>query len=1088
MSTHRNSRQGGFTLAEVAVASLIFMFIAVVAYTALNQGNQAYRRGDQSAEMQQRTRLAFDQMMIELRMAGFDYNRDGDANEYPDHPDEQLEWIGPTAIVFRGNLDYSDANGGREPAYEADPTDALFPTLCCPIVTTGNDEIVGFALRSDDPSKNTGSLVLRADTSIRRDGGFGAGGAPTGEEEVTISNIDLTTNNPPYSLIRFSLNDAGAVTERPVATNIRSLGFTYQGEDGQDVFCMNPAADGTCPTGQSVAFAAVGGADDVNMGDQKGRSARAAVRRIVARLVGMTEQNFRNYRDGDTAMPSRPKLALEAAVVPQNLGIKGTPDLDDARSEAPTNVTLCAGQCNTVRVEWQESRSAVGYLVKLFVNGQTTPFFTGATPGIAVPGSSPSRAFAYFQRTDAPELVNGASVYARVAARMRGEQTSEDSAVSAAITLTDVVRPSAPTGVSATGFDKLATGWPAVDDNLIPPDTLNASGNGSLQNGIRVSWTAPAWALQVTNRANAATTWTTAAGAGQSPLECDQEHDPASGSGSPIYRTRLRENFGTVRYLVFRSTNPRFVPTNADFVAATQGTVDPETGLVSFLDRTTHVYRNGVFNSTSNALENCRTYYYRVRAVDDCWNGSNPAGPSSLQVSAFAPPLNTDASATDSDDISLVNPASVGVAIPGYSVPKAVPRRPESPRFNTYDSRTDDGDGRDATIAFEASKLDGTLAPDGVTPAYEDIVISEYRVYSHATLSTFGIIDMKAQTNGVRLDKVIQLWDLKAGRIAYDDENNDGTIQAGEDESITPAGQPTATNPKSGLRIDLDPTASRWYKVVPVQCRNEDAYPSGSPDDFDFGTASVAIKFPCDFGGGPFSTISQDTTNFPTSASSDANMENPVVSATRARLVIKDRTTGDRSMTPPPGKVPTLVTTGVWRATFNSTEIAALTDNFGAGNYIVSFEWDDANGCLGFTDGDTQQATPPSCCLQPGSPVMTKVTNTRVTNSVSISCGAQSVRFMSFTVTVDNANGGPQERFSNVAWDDPDAADDRTWSSNATSATFDTTANPSVLTAGQTGVLIMDFNRAVGGDNVTVTYNYKIAGTSGSCTYTMRIP
>src|SRR6185369_11986459 len=154
-------------------------------------------------------------------------------------------------------------------------------------------------------------------------------------------------------------------------------------------------------------------------------------------------------------------------------------------------------------------------------------------------------------------------------------------------------------------------------------------------------------------------------------------------------------------------------------------------------------------------------------------------------------------------------------------------------------------------IAFDAVKLDDTTALDAggnVIPAYEDMTLVEYRVYSHATNPNFTLSDIKNLANGVRLDKTITLWDLQAGRIAYDDENNDSVVTDSEDEAIHPVS--SIPQPNSGLRVDLEPSTSRYYKVVAVQCKNEDTIPSVSnPTGYDFSAASSAVKFPCDFGG-----------------------------------------------------------------------------------------------------------------------------------------------------------------------------------------------------------------------------------------------
>src|SRR5204863_4527405 len=126
-----------------------------------------------------------------------------------------------------------------------------------------------------------------------------------------------------------------------------------------------------------------------------------------------------------------------------------------------------------------------------------------------------------------------------------------------------------------------------------------ASGNGAQIDQITVSWRAPTWALNVTSASTPATSATTRAGVGTAPVSCDTEYIDTNADGSnDAYRTRARDMFGAVRYLVFRSTNPKFVPTDADFVVAISGNVNSETGLVSYVDQSVHQFTNGIFNST----------------------------------------------------------------------------------------------------------------------------------------------------------------------------------------------------------------------------------------------------------------------------------------------------------------------------------------------------------------------------------------------------------------------------------------------------------------------------------------------------------
>src|SRR5205085_5989982 len=251
-------------------------------------GNRVSKESNQSAEMQQNARIAYDRMLADLRMTGFDYMRGGaipaaqvpsswaasrpyavgtlvtpttpNGNIYrctangtsagvepawpssgtvtdggtawvrvagipSQQPDEQIEFIHTSAITVRGNFTYSagaagDGDHGRETALE---TPDHFP-----IVTTGNDEIVTYALVSDrGASSNTDSIQFYADVN---NGGSPsrnsyAGGSP--ERLITIPNVDLSNTKPPYTLYRFTLANDGSVVRTPLAENIRSLTFHY---------------------------------------------------------------------------------------------------------------------------------------------------------------------------------------------------------------------------------------------------------------------------------------------------------------------------------------------------------------------------------------------------------------------------------------------------------------------------------------------------------------------------------------------------------------------------------------------------------------------------------------------------------------------------------------------------------------------------------------------------------------------------------------------------------------------------------------------------------------------------------------------
>src|SRR5256712_1892276 len=90
-------RQRGFTLAEILVATAIFAIIMIAALAVYDRSNRVFKESTEAADLQQSTRVGFDKLVSDLRMAGFDYNRGGipsGTGQYP-QPDEQIEYAGP---------------------------------------------------------------------------------------------------------------------------------------------------------------------------------------------------------------------------------------------------------------------------------------------------------------------------------------------------------------------------------------------------------------------------------------------------------------------------------------------------------------------------------------------------------------------------------------------------------------------------------------------------------------------------------------------------------------------------------------------------------------------------------------------------------------------------------------------------------------------------------------------------------------------------------------------------------------------------------------------------------------------------------
>ncbi len=64
-------QEAGFTLVEMLIAMAIFVIAATVAFLLYDNAQRSFKRGTELTEQQQVTRVAFDQLLADLRMAGF---------------------------------------------------------------------------------------------------------------------------------------------------------------------------------------------------------------------------------------------------------------------------------------------------------------------------------------------------------------------------------------------------------------------------------------------------------------------------------------------------------------------------------------------------------------------------------------------------------------------------------------------------------------------------------------------------------------------------------------------------------------------------------------------------------------------------------------------------------------------------------------------------------------------------------------------------------------------------------------------------------------------------------------------------------
>jgi prepilin-type N-terminal cleavage/methylation domain-containing protein len=426
--TSNHSPQRGFSLVEVLIAVAIFAVIFIAALLLYDSSTGTFKLGMEAADAQQNTRVAFDKLVSDIRMTGFDFDRDGiptsaigstwqpssayavDAVVQPtaqngfayrattagtsaaaqpvwptslgstvtdgsvtwttipgssqaQQPDEQIEYAGPAAITIRGNFNYEQASApctsgmttpcdnGREPLLEASALGRF------PVITTGNDEIVTYAVRSRDTTKNTQSVTFFADVNNGGSPARTAYPGGTAERLVTISNVDLTNANPPYTLYRFHLGPDGAPVASPVAENIRSLNFHYyldvEGTQPLRDTAGNPCADGSCVFGTGQYDPANPGASTLP------RAVRSRIRSVRVQLVGMNEQPDRRYRDQDPIASAQHyrKVRLDSLVVPRNMGKRGFVEQSTSPPGTPTIKSVCFGHCGIAKVEWEAPSS-----------------------------------------------------------------------------------------------------------------------------------------------------------------------------------------------------------------------------------------------------------------------------------------------------------------------------------------------------------------------------------------------------------------------------------------------------------------------------------------------------------------------------------------------------------------------------------------------------------------------------------------------------------------------------------------------------------------------------------------------------------
>lgn len=520
--------QRGFTLMEILVAVAIFVTVMIVALLLYDRSNRVFKTTNESAEMQQNTRVAFEKVVADLRMAGFDYKRAGtptnttpapwvadrtystgtvvtpttpnghvyrcinagtsDATTEPtwtkgngdiildlaplkwqeggapvyEQPDEQIEYAHSAAVTLRANFDYDEpnTNNGREKDLE-DSTLGSFP-----VVTTGNDEIVTYALVSRTGSNND-SITFYADVNnglpLKRESY--PGGAI--ERAITINGVDLSNANPPYTLMRYTLNDEGKVVSTALADNIRSMTFQYW-EDSAATRALTDLDNNPVPN-----IGGDGPYDPKNPGTLvKERLIRGKVRAVTVSIVGMNPQpdySYTNTEETLAAAKNYRQYTLQSTVVGRNLGLEGVPESTSNPPGPPVMESVCNGFCGITVLSWKPDESTPGDVsYTIYYDKSSSGSFSGLLPA----GSQTTYAVDLTQA-----LPDATKYYFKVGATNQFGTTLSKNFVE--VDVRNATKPNAPGSVAAaptTKPNELAVTWKVPSGNASGVKSCTAGG------------------------------------------------------------------------------------------------------------------------------------------------------------------------------------------------------------------------------------------------------------------------------------------------------------------------------------------------------------------------------------------------------------------------------------------------------------------------------------------------------------------------------------------------------------------------------------------------------------------------------------
>jgi prepilin-type N-terminal cleavage/methylation domain-containing protein len=101
------SRQQGFSLIELVIGMAIFLLVLLAVYQLFDTGSATYRSGQRKVDVQQNARVALDEVVRQLRMAGyFPENYNTDTTDNLANP-RALHVAASTGLAVYGDLDGS---------------------------------------------------------------------------------------------------------------------------------------------------------------------------------------------------------------------------------------------------------------------------------------------------------------------------------------------------------------------------------------------------------------------------------------------------------------------------------------------------------------------------------------------------------------------------------------------------------------------------------------------------------------------------------------------------------------------------------------------------------------------------------------------------------------------------------------------------------------------------------------------------------------------------------------------------------------------------------------------------------------------